>query len=632
MIGFNYDHAERITSVNYTLGNNTITLATNTYDELGRLKSKSHHGSNANILTYDYNIRGWTKKIESPKFTQKLYYTDGNSTPCYNGNISSMTWKADAEAIRGYKFTYDHLNRMTNAGYGEGDDLSANSERFSEIITGYDRNGNILGLKRNGKGSSSAYDAIDNLTLTYDGNQLKNVTDAATDPLYNGVFNFVDESKGSGTEYIYDSNGNMQQDYNKKISKIQYNLLNLPAALQFTNGNRKDYTYSADGKKLKVVHKTAIANISVPMGQIKELAANQVSQTHTVDYCGNVIYENRSLSKVLTEEGYVTLSGTTPTFYYYLKDHQGNNRMVVRLNGASWNTEQVNHYYPFGGVFEVNTETSGKQSYKYNGKELDRMHGLDWYDYGARMMDAALGRWHVMDPMAEKYYEWSPYAYCANNPLKHVDPDGRSWYSYNQDGKTIYEWNINIRSQEDLDKIRENAIYIGNTHSDGDTYYSLFGNKYSIDSKEGKTMQKIDEALINYSQASPQYDYYGNLISGGENVTDFNIGEYPQNSSLNLSEDTYFTFQAEGGLVTYFKVSKGVDNKAKFGGFGYVTKGQVRGQGNRGIGNLKDGIPIYFERQNTPGNIVQRSAQIIFPTQKAADSFYQKYSLILKRK
>ena len=335
MIGFNYDHAERITSVNYTLGNNTITLATNTYDELGRLKSKSHHGSNANILTYDYNIRGWTKKIESPKFTQKLYYTDGNSTPCYNGNISSMTWKADTGATRGYKFTYDHLNRMMNAGYGEGDDLSANAGRFSEIITGYDRNGNILGLKRNGKSSSSAYGMIDNLTLTYDGNRLKNVTDAATDPLYNGVFNFVDESKGSGTEYIYDSNGNMQQDYNKKISKIQYNLLNLPAALQFTNGNRKDYTYSADGKKLKVVHRTAIANISVPMGQIKELAANQVSQTHTVDYCGNVIYENGSLSKVLTEEGYVTLSGTTPTFYYHLKDHQGNNRMVVRLNGTS---------------------------------------------------------------------------------------------------------------------------------------------------------------------------------------------------------------------------------------------------------------------------------------------------------
>lgn len=420
---YNYDHAERITSVIYKLGNNTVTLATNTYDELGRLKSKSHHGSNANSITYDYNIRGWTKKIESPKFIQKLYYTDGSGTPCYNGNISSMTWKADTETIRGYKFTYDHLNRMLNAGYGEGNDLSANTERFSEIITGYDRNGNILGLKRNGKSSSSAYGMIDNLTLTYDGNQLKNATDAATDPLYNGVFNFVDENKGSGTEYLYDSNGNMQQDYNKKISKIQYNLLNLPTTLQFTNGNRKDYTYSADGKKLKVVHKTAIANISVPMGQIKELAASQVSQTHTVDYCGNVIYENGSLSKVLTEEGYATLSGTIPTFYYYLKDHQGNNRMVTYWNGNKWSVEQVNHYYPFGGLFMEGTAVSN-QAYKYNGKELDRMHGLDWYDYSARHYDAALGIFTTMDPMAELFYNRAPYSYTFNNPLRFTDPSG----------------------------------------------------------------------------------------------------------------------------------------------------------------------------------------------------------------
>lgn len=79
-----------------------------------------------------------------------------------------MTWKMDAEAKRGYKLTYDHLNRKMNASYGEGEDLSANAGRFSEVITGYDRNGNILGLKRSGKNSSFAYGIIDNLTLTYD--------------------------------------------------------------------------------------------------------------------------------------------------------------------------------------------------------------------------------------------------------------------------------------------------------------------------------------------------------------------------------------------------------------------------------------------------------------------------------
>ena len=82
----------------------------------------------------------------------------------------------------------------------------------------------------------------------------------------------------------------------------------------------------------------------------------------------------------------------------------------------------MNHYYPFGGTF---ASTSSVQPYKYNGKELDRKGGLDWYDYGARHYDAALGRWHVVDPMAEKYFGWSPYNYCANNSINCIDPDGK---------------------------------------------------------------------------------------------------------------------------------------------------------------------------------------------------------------
>ena len=127
------------------------------------------------------------------------------------------------------------------------------------------------------------------------------------------------------------------------------------------------------------------------MGEIRSLSSSQVSATHTVDYCGNVIYEGGNLSKILTEEGYITFSGSTPTYHYYLKDHQGNNRVVTYWNGSKWFVEQVNHYYPFGGVFAEGTAVSN-QAYKYNGKELDQMHGVDWYDYGARMHDAALGR------------------------------------------------------------------------------------------------------------------------------------------------------------------------------------------------------------------------------------------------
>ena len=58
------------------------------------------------------------------------------------------------------------------------------------------------------------------------------------------------------------------------------------------------------------------------------------------------------------------------------------------------------------------------------------MHGLDWYDYGARYYEPVLSRFTTMDPLAEKYYSISPYAYCAGNPVMFVDPDGRDWYKY----------------------------------------------------------------------------------------------------------------------------------------------------------------------------------------------------------
>ncbi len=60
-----------------------------------------------------------------------------------------------------------------------------------------------------------------------------------------------------------------------------------------------------------------------------------------------------------------------------------------------------------------------------NGKELDRTHGLDWYDYGARQYDPFVPGFTSLDPMCEKYYYVSPYVYCLNNPVKHIDPDGR---------------------------------------------------------------------------------------------------------------------------------------------------------------------------------------------------------------
>ena len=410
---YSYDHADRLLKVEHTLGGTKITLADYAYDNLGRLQSKSLHGSATNKLTYAYNVRGWLTGISGSKFTQNLYYNTGTGTAKYNGSISSMTWKAGNEStIRGYKFTYDGLSRLMNATYGETAGINTNTNRFSENVTAYDKNGNIKTLQRYGQTAASSYGLIDNLTFTLAGNQLSRVDDAAAASAYNGGFEFKDGVK-QANEYTYDSNGNLTKDLNKGISTITYNVLNLPNMVTFSDGSTIAYTYGADGTKLKTVHKTG-------------------STTTTTDYCGNVVYENGVQKLLLTDEGYVTLSDGK--YHYYLKDHQGNNRVVINQSGT---VEEANHYYPFGGVF---ASSGNVQPYKYNGKEYDSKKGLNWYDYGARHYDAVLGRFTTNDRFAEKYYSMSPYQYGANSPVGTIDVNGDSIRVYTETQSFGHTW------------------------------------------------------------------------------------------------------------------------------------------------------------------------------------------------
>ena len=238
--------------------------------------------------------------------------------------------------------------------------------------------------------------AYDNTTII--GTDTNRFRENATAFVYNNSFEFKDSMK-QANEYTYDANGNLTKDLNKGISGITYNFLNLPNAVTFSDGSTITYTYGADGTKLRTVHKIG-------------------STTTTTDYCGNVVYENGVQKLLLTEEGYVTLSDSK--YHYYLKDHQGNNRVVISQSGT---VEETNHYYPFGGAF---ASTSNVQPYKYNGKELDSKKGLNWYDYGARHYDAALGRFTTNDRFAEKYYSMSPYQYGANSPVVNIDVNGDS--------------------------------------------------------------------------------------------------------------------------------------------------------------------------------------------------------------
>jgi len=391
-----YDHAGRLTQTTHQAnGGSAVTLCSNTYNELCQLTSSTQ--GNDLTTTYTYNVRSWPKSITTGTlFSETLYYNEsfGGNTPRYDGNISAMAWKADAKN-RAFRYAYDKFGRLSSAVYLE---EGVANQHYDESFT-YDKMGNVQSITRYGLQDNSQYGLIDDVSLYYIGNQVAHADDAVTGPNYAGAFHFRD-SNGTqwDTEYEYDKNGRLTRDRNKNILQIQYNLLNLPSKTTFGDGGYINYQYSASGMKQMV------SGYAPGQGYKSQF------------YLGNYVYGN-GVKQLLVDGGYVTFSGTTPQYHFYVKDHLGNNRMVVNANGT---VEQVNHYYAFGGLMGENTG-SDLQDFKYNDKELDRLHGLDWYDYNARHMDAVRGVFTTMDPLCEGDYGISPYVYCINSPLNYAD-------------------------------------------------------------------------------------------------------------------------------------------------------------------------------------------------------------------
>ena len=468
---YTYDHTGRPLTTSLSInGSSPILISNLEYDDLGRLVANNRNGKEKLRTCYTYNIRQWTKSITGDLFSEQLFYNDshnGNATQ-YGGNISAMDWRAGGidGKTRGYVFSCDKLNRLKTATYLEDE---SKSDNYSTSYS-YDLMGNIETLTRNGLLDDKSYGKIDDLTYEYNGNQITKITDKVSGPYYKDAMHFVDGANAD-IEYEYDKNGCMTKDLNKKISKIEYNLLNLPTKLSFTDGSVITYTYDADGNKLSANYNLAFMNVT--KGTSNTTQSSSGVSLHR-DYCGNFIYEDGALKMLPFDGGYATFTNSNaPEFHFYIKDHLGNNRVVADANG---NTEQVNHYYPFGGLMAEST--GNVQTYKYNGKELDRIHGLDSYDYGARWMSD--GRFTTPDPHATDYVGISPYAYCGNNPIRIIDLDGKDWY---QDNKTLYyTW-------FDGAEEKEGFTYIGGKGSVLGEFEGVINNVLS--GKDGLGMESI---------------------------------------------------------------------------------------------------------------------------------------------
>jgi RHS repeat-associated protein len=291
---------------------------------------------------------------------------------------------------------------------------------------------------------------MDNLTLSYDGFRLTNVSETIAD--YDVAASF-EYKKAKGSQYMYDDNGSLVADKSRDIAYITYDFNSNPSAIYFTNGNVTKYVYSVTGQKLRAIYYTAMPYITRTFGKKPiELTQSQILYKDSTDYLlgGSLVMKNGRIDKCYFEGGFARAFETSETtdrfvFYYYNQDHLGNNREVVDIKGR---VMQVTNYYPFGAPYADDTAMKGEnlQPYKYNCKELDKMHGLNTYDYGARQYDPILARWDRMDPLAEKYYGISPYAYCANNPVNAIDKEGKltlfiNGFHNGWEGGTSTYWN-----------------------------------------------------------------------------------------------------------------------------------------------------------------------------------------------
>ncbi len=447
-------------------GSQTELIAENLYDELGQLVTKKVGNVESvplQTVNYSYNVRGWLKTINDINATDKLFNFsinyDSGATPLFNGNISRTQWSTlsvnpnppNNPISTEYTYSYDALNRITSA--------IDNTGNYNLTLVGYDKNGNIENLQRQGHIDSGAasYGVMDDLNYVYDsGNKLLSVTEQTTG---NATYGFKDGNTAVD-DYDYDTNGNLTQDLNKGIGTngISYNHLNLPDEIDFGGGDKIEYVYDASGIKV-------------------QKKVTEGSSVTTTNYAGNYIYENNNLQFFNQPEGYVT-PGTNNdyNYVYQYKDHLGNIRLSyadgdndghidIEAVGQDLDNDGVlqeneiieeNNYYPFGlkhkgynTVVNSGGNSVAERFKHFQGQERTEDLGLNVDNWRYRTSDPAIGRFWQIDPLSEDYMDWGPYVFSGNRVIDAVELEG------------LEPWRINYHStgerKEASDKfIREN--------------------------------------------------------------------------------------------------------------------------------------------------------------------------------
>lgn len=428
---FTYDHSGRMTSVKHRINSfPEVTLAAFRYNELAhRVEKKLHSTDGINYLQkidFAFNIRGWMTRINDANlsetgdlFGMELKYNEAGETAVprrFDGNISEVIWRNSLGTKKKiYGLDYDNLGRLKGAQYSAKSGTTFVDQGAFEETYAYDHNGNITNLSRYTiPAGLTTRQLCDQLVYSYNGNKLTKVEDNATGTYATMGFN---NRANEAVEYSYDARGNIYTDRNKGITSI---------AFGFQDPN--NYAYAP-----LEVH-TGTSNIKynrTPSGKAYIKTVTTAAGAAKTHYMDEFEYSETVMQFFATDEGRVVWNNTataTPVYEYTIKDNLGNARVNFTLDASTGKAKviQANDYYPFGLTHAGGFVSGLENKYQYNGKQkLDEL-GLNWYDYGARMYDPELGRWHASDPLSELMQSYSLYNYAFNNPIRFTDPDGRA--------------------------------------------------------------------------------------------------------------------------------------------------------------------------------------------------------------
>lgn len=378
-----------------------------TYDNLGRpWKTIASSGGPSVITENTYTLQGFLSRRsisigEEELFREQLRY----DTPTITGFPSShagliteqeINWTAPHDInsfglsyLNTLAYKYDEAARVIKTGGFTG--IPIGEPTISGEILSYDNCSNIV--------SRSNYNGLllsmGGETYYYNGHQLEQKVKTT------GGFS------PSITTYLYDhdNRGRMISDGSAN-TQITYNHMNLPAKVRVNNVSLANYSYLADGTKI----------------------CSMNDQGEGLVYCGPMIYR-RNNTGALSFDGVSICSGriTSAGVRYNVTDHLGSVRGVIR--GSDGALLECNNYALYGGVssgpLNVTTNTESCR-YHFSGKEDQSIDfSVPYTDFGARHYSPALRRWLVPDPKSEDYYEISPYAYCAGDPVNLLDDDGK---------------------------------------------------------------------------------------------------------------------------------------------------------------------------------------------------------------